>query len=468
MGYRLEGDLLEVCNCEVLCPCWIGEDPDHGSCNSALAYRINSGAIGGIDVGGVVMASVVRIPGNVFAGGWRRQLYVDQAASDGQAGGGRRGDDGRARRADGRPRGAGRRGAAAAARRGGLRPARGPRPLRDRRDHRGGHGALPRPGRPGDDAARQRLLDDPGHAGLRRQGRAVPAAARRASASTSSSRATTRSRAASGSRRDRRGASSAAPSTPAGWRSPRSPGRALALWSASPWARYLEHGGLAPVGPPRRDLRRPRAGRPLRRRLGADARGDDAADDAAGALAARPRRLAPPPPGAAWSPLRSPAISRPGRASGSLAHLADAGLLAAARGSGWLAFNGWAVGAGVLALAGAFQFSGLKRRCLDRCRSPLALVMQHWRGRRPLARGLAARPRAWRLLRRLLLGADADHVRRRHRQRRLDAAARARHGGGEEPPWGRGSSAPLGAGLLAWSAAIGGAARGLTLPAGPP
>jgi hypothetical protein len=85
MGYRLEGDMLEVCNCEVLCPCWIGEDPDHGSCDTALAYRINSGNVGGLDVGGVVMATVARIPGNVFAGGWRRQLYVDLGASEGQA-----------------------------------------------------------------------------------------------------------------------------------------------------------------------------------------------------------------------------------------------------------------------------------------------------------------------------------------------------------------------------------------------
>jgi hypothetical protein len=85
MAYRLEGDLLEVCNCDVLCPCWIGEDPDRGHCDSALAYRINSGSIGGLDVGGVVMASVVKIPGNVFAGGWRRQLYIDAAATDGQA-----------------------------------------------------------------------------------------------------------------------------------------------------------------------------------------------------------------------------------------------------------------------------------------------------------------------------------------------------------------------------------------------
>jgi hypothetical protein len=85
MGYRLEGDLLEVCNCNVLCPCWIGEDPDAGYCDSALAYRIAAGDIDGLDVGGVVMASVVRIPGNVFRGGWRRQLYVDERASEAQA-----------------------------------------------------------------------------------------------------------------------------------------------------------------------------------------------------------------------------------------------------------------------------------------------------------------------------------------------------------------------------------------------
>ena len=30
MAYKLEGSLLEVCNCEVLCPCWVGVDPDNG------------------------------------------------------------------------------------------------------------------------------------------------------------------------------------------------------------------------------------------------------------------------------------------------------------------------------------------------------------------------------------------------------------------------------------------------------
>jgi len=34
----------------------------------------------------------------------------------------------------------------------------------------------------------------------------------------------------------------------------------------------------------------------------------------------------------------------------------------------------------ILLLAGAFQFSPLKYRCLDKCRSPLTVVISHWRG----------------------------------------------------------------------------------------
>lgn len=85
MGYVLEGDLLEVCNCNVLCPCWIGEDPDNGFCDASLAYVIRKGEIDGVDVSGLVAASTVKIPGNVFAGGWRQMLYIDARASDAQA-----------------------------------------------------------------------------------------------------------------------------------------------------------------------------------------------------------------------------------------------------------------------------------------------------------------------------------------------------------------------------------------------
>jgi hypothetical protein len=85
MAYSLQGDLLEVCTCDVLCPCWIGEDPDRGICQSTLAYRFERGEIDGVDVGGLVVGSTVHIPGNVLDGNWQRRLYVTASASDAQA-----------------------------------------------------------------------------------------------------------------------------------------------------------------------------------------------------------------------------------------------------------------------------------------------------------------------------------------------------------------------------------------------
>ena len=46
----------------------------------------------------------------------------------------------------------------------------------------------------------------------------------------------------------------------------------------------------------------------------------------------------------------------------------------------WFSDHGWMLGAAVLATAGAFQFSGLKYHCLDKCRTPLSFVMEYWRG----------------------------------------------------------------------------------------
>ncbi|HUK10263.1 MAG TPA: DUF2182 domain-containing protein [Stellaceae bacterium] len=67
-------------------------------------------------------------------------------------------------------------------------------------------------------------------------------------------------------------------------------------------------------------------------------------------------------------------------AFGLLAHALDHLLHSAATDSAWLTTNGWIAGTAVLALAGAFQFSALKYHCLDKCRTPLSFVMEHWRG----------------------------------------------------------------------------------------
>ena len=35
--YTVEGQLLEVCSCGTLCPCWVGEDPDGSTCDSFVS-----------------------------------------------------------------------------------------------------------------------------------------------------------------------------------------------------------------------------------------------------------------------------------------------------------------------------------------------------------------------------------------------------------------------------------------------
>jgi hypothetical protein len=82
MTYHLEGRLLEVCDCRVLCPCWIGEDPDNGTCDSVLAYHFDAGSIDGVDVTGSTVALVSHIPGNVLQGNFRVALYLDQGTTD--------------------------------------------------------------------------------------------------------------------------------------------------------------------------------------------------------------------------------------------------------------------------------------------------------------------------------------------------------------------------------------------------
>jgi hypothetical protein len=84
-GYQLTGTLLEVCSCDTLCPCWIGEDPDQGTCDSVVAYQISEGKVRGVDVSGLSVVDVCKIPGNVLEGNWRVVVFVDERATDEQA-----------------------------------------------------------------------------------------------------------------------------------------------------------------------------------------------------------------------------------------------------------------------------------------------------------------------------------------------------------------------------------------------
>jgi len=85
MAYDLEGQLLEVCTCKILCPCWVGEAPDgDGTCQSINSWHIDKGVINGIDVTNLTIAGVNQIPGPVLEGGWKVIYFVDDKATAAQ------------------------------------------------------------------------------------------------------------------------------------------------------------------------------------------------------------------------------------------------------------------------------------------------------------------------------------------------------------------------------------------------
>jgi predicted metal-binding membrane protein len=65
---------------------------------------------------------------------------------------------------------------------------------------------------------------------------------------------------------------------------------------------------------------------------------------------------------------------------GILVHLAQLGLGRLVLASGWVEAHAWMLGGAILIFAGVYQFTPLKYQCLDKCRSPLSFVIEHWRG----------------------------------------------------------------------------------------
>jgi predicted metal-binding membrane protein len=66
---------------------------------------------------------------------------------------------------------------------------------------------------------------------------------------------------------------------------------------------------------------------------------------------------------------------------GIAAHTADWLLHEIVERSSWLEARAWLIGAATLMIAGGFQFSRMKYRCLEKCRAPLTFVTEYWRGR---------------------------------------------------------------------------------------
>lgn len=89
-SWRIEGEYLENCNCEVLCPCLLGPrsakggamaQPTEGHCDVPLVFRIDRGRQGSVDLAGTHGGLVAFTPGPMGEGNWTLGAYVDARAS---------------------------------------------------------------------------------------------------------------------------------------------------------------------------------------------------------------------------------------------------------------------------------------------------------------------------------------------------------------------------------------------------
>lgn len=84
MGYLLSGHFIEACDCTVICPCWVDDEPEGGHCTGLVAWDIETGWINGTDVTGARVVSVST------HGGFRRDgnrtttvLFIDTSGCAG-------------------------------------------------------------------------------------------------------------------------------------------------------------------------------------------------------------------------------------------------------------------------------------------------------------------------------------------------------------------------------------------------
>ncbi len=86
MAWRLTGQLIETCSCNMFCPCWFTVQElmlmDQGWCASAIAFRVSEGTSDGVNLSGRTAIFAVDFPGpTLFDGNATARLYIDAAAS---------------------------------------------------------------------------------------------------------------------------------------------------------------------------------------------------------------------------------------------------------------------------------------------------------------------------------------------------------------------------------------------------
>jgi hypothetical protein len=80
MAWQLQGEWIESCSCEMVCPCLWGPEgkPTQGWCSAAIGLNIRQGNANGVDLSNARAVFVGDFPGNFQLGNGTARVYLDE------------------------------------------------------------------------------------------------------------------------------------------------------------------------------------------------------------------------------------------------------------------------------------------------------------------------------------------------------------------------------------------------------
>jgi hypothetical protein len=85
--WRLSGEFVVSCNCDVFCPCMMSlgkSRPTNPPCLSWFGYHIEDGEVEGQPVRGLNVVQMLEVPGRMEEGNWTVGIYFDERAGETQ------------------------------------------------------------------------------------------------------------------------------------------------------------------------------------------------------------------------------------------------------------------------------------------------------------------------------------------------------------------------------------------------
>jgi hypothetical protein len=85
--WTIQGQYMETCNCEFVCPCITSNltaAPTEGDCKAAIAMQIDKGEKDGVTLDGLSFIVLLHAPGPMIDGNIKVGLIVDASADDAQ------------------------------------------------------------------------------------------------------------------------------------------------------------------------------------------------------------------------------------------------------------------------------------------------------------------------------------------------------------------------------------------------